>query len=342
MNCKQFNSIGLEEVLHALGHLPVRENAKEAWYLSPFGIESQASFKVDRSRNVWYLFSEGIGGTNTDFMQKYLGTPIKGVLEWASAQNFSSFHQQPTPNRKIPAEYRIDKVMELTHLNLLQYLRERGLSSKVYRYLKEIWFNMKEKPYYAIGFQNRSGGWEVRNPYYKGALLSKDISILNISSECRHSRTPQGQHDEIPTVHHDKIPDAKIVVVEGFMDALSFIEMKGSYQGDLLVLNSTSLLKKTIDALKRYTEINLFLDNDRSGRNCTAKILKAYPHANDYSHIYADHKDLNGYLMERRMQKFLATPKTEAIPKQENNSTEKQEPCKEEKNRPTKGLRRRM
>ncbi|WP_157885746.1 toprim domain-containing protein [Chryseobacterium cucumeris] len=267
-------------------------------------------------------------------MQKYLAISVKGVLEWASAQNFSSFHQQSHQARKTPTEYRIDKVQELTHPNLLQYLGQRGLSSKVYRYVKEIWFTMKEKSYYAIGFQNQSGGWEVRNPYYKGALLGKDISILNISPATQSVGAQQG--------HHDGIPDGKVAVVEGFMDALSFIEMKGSYQGKLLVLNSTSLLKKAIDALKGYIEINLFLDYDKTGKKATNEILKVYPHAKDFSHIYAEHKDLNAYLMAKKQRQAVPAPKAEVLAKQKNDGAEKQESCEEEKNRPTKGLRRRM
>jgi hypothetical protein len=36
MNCKQFNSVKLEEVLQILGHLPTKQNEKEAWFLNPF------------------------------------------------------------------------------------------------------------------------------------------------------------------------------------------------------------------------------------------------------------------------------------------------------------------
>lgn len=52
MNCKQFNSILLEEILLYLGYLPTRQNKKEAWYLSPFANESQASFKLNKRNNV--------------------------------------------------------------------------------------------------------------------------------------------------------------------------------------------------------------------------------------------------------------------------------------------------
>jgi hypothetical protein len=41
MNCKQFNSIKLEEVLVSLGHHPTKQNEKEAWYLNPFSTETK-------------------------------------------------------------------------------------------------------------------------------------------------------------------------------------------------------------------------------------------------------------------------------------------------------------
>ncbi|REC52000.1 hypothetical protein DRF62_16360 [Chryseobacterium piscium] len=101
MNCIQFNSISLEEVLLSLGHLPTKQNEKEAWYLNPFANESQASFKINKSLNKWYLFSEGIGGNNTDFMKKYLNASVNEVLFWAEDQNFSSFQNQKFSNNKL-------------------------------------------------------------------------------------------------------------------------------------------------------------------------------------------------------------------------------------------------
>ncbi|WP_179140050.1 toprim domain-containing protein [Chryseobacterium sp. YR221] len=330
----------MEEVLAFLGHLPTRQNEKEAWYLSPFGAESHASFKVDRRLNLWYLFSEGVGGTTTDFMKKYLNTGIKGVLEWASKHNFSSFPQQSILIRKTPTEYRIEKVMDLHHPNLIDYLRTRGLSSKIHPYVKEIWFSIKEKPYYALGFKNRSGGWELRNAYYKGALLNKDISILHINPAAQNAEHLEVHHDNDLPVSHDGIPACRIAVVEGFVDALSLIEMKGSYQGDLLVLNSVSLLKTAIEYLKGYSEINLFLDNDKAGKNCTAKIKDAYPHAKDFSHIYSDYKDLNQYLMEKRKHQYLATAKESDMQKPKTDDAEKQASTIKETNRIMKRQRR--
>lgn len=331
MNCKQLNSISLEEVLRALGHLPTKQSEKEAWYLSPFGSESQASFKVDKSKNLWHLFSEGIGGTTTDFIQKYFNTSVKGALAWAAEQNFSSFHQQTKPIKSFP-NYHIDKIMDITHPNLILYLHERGLSEKVYPFIKELWFTIENKQLYAVGFKNRSDGWELRNVFYKGALHKKDITLLPLSPET----------ESICTNIISKEAHQKIAVFEGFTDALSFIEMQKSFQGDLLVLNSTAMIKSAIDVLTPYSKISLFLDNDKSGRDCTNTILKSFPHAKDFSYLYSNHKDLNGYLMDKRQRQALPAPKTKPSQQPERDSAEKHEPFKKETNRIKKGMRRRM
>ena len=224
MNCKQFNDIELEEVLASLGHLPTKKTEKEAWYLNPFSNEKQASFKLDITLNQWYLFSEGIGGNNIDFIRKYFKCSISEALSWAREQNFSSFHHQREISKP---NYEILKVKEIENLHLKKYLSQRGLTEKVYPFIKEIHFKINNKNLYAVGFQNQSKGWELRNSFYKGCLGKKDITIIKNNSN-------------------------KIYVFEGFFDALSFIEMKQDFNADLLVLNSISMYKKSKEILMNY------------------------------------------------------------------------------------------
>jgi 5S rRNA maturation endonuclease (ribonuclease M5) len=61
-------------------------------------------------------------------------------------------------------------------------------------------------------------------------------------------------------------------------------------------MNSISLLNRTKEYLKNYSEIHLFLDNDKAGETCKNSILKSFPEAKNHSEIYALHKDLNDYL----------------------------------------------
>ena len=284
MNCKQFNSIKLEEVLFSLGHHPTKQNEKEAWFLNPFATENHASFKLDKRNNIWYLDSEGIGGNNTDFMQKYLNASVKEVLEWAEKQNFFSFQLQNIIQKQnsLKENYQITEIKELQNENLKKYLHQRGLSQIIYPLIKEVHFTIGEKNLYTIGFENRSGGWELRNSFYKGSLLKKDISLINLNNQTENKN---------------------VAVFEGFTDALSFVEMKPFYKGDLLVMNSISLLNRTKEYLKNYSEIHLFLDNDKAGENCKTSILKSFPEAKNHSEIYALHKDLNDYLKSKKENK---------------------------------------
>ncbi|MBV6878768.1 toprim domain-containing protein [Epilithonimonas ginsengisoli] len=286
MNCKQFNSISLEEVLLSLGHLPTKQNEKEAWYLNPFASESQASFKLEKRINAWYLHSEGVGGNNTDFMKKYLNASVNEVLDWAQKQNFSSFHQQAQIKKSEP-NYTIDEILDLQNPNLKQYLQGRGLSPKVYDHIKEVRFTIGSKKLYTIGFENLSGGFELRNAFYKGSLLKKDVSIIDLNSNGQDKSNIQNR-------------DIRgVAVFEGFMDALSFIEMQKSFVGDILVMNSIALLNKSIEHLKNYPDIHLFLDNDNAGIKCRSEIIRSFPAAKDHASFYSNHKDLNEFLIHR-------------------------------------------
>lgn len=272
MNCKRFNAVLLKEILYSLGYVPNKENEKEAWYLSPFGSETQASFKLDKRKNQWYLFSEGVGGNNVDFVKKYFNSSISEVLSWAKDQNFSSFHQQVDSQ---PSNYSITEVNEIKNWNLKKYLNERGLSKKVYPYLKEVKFTINSKKLYAIGIQNLSGGWELRNTFYKGSILKKDISVITNNSD-------------------------KVLVFEGFIDALSFIELQEDFCFDVIILNSISMLGKVKNFIHEYSEICLFLDCDNAGIKATNFLLSEFSQATDYSFLYKDYKDFNEFLVANK------------------------------------------
>ncbi|AZI39173.1 toprim domain-containing protein [Epilithonimonas vandammei] len=187
--------------------------------------------------------------------------------------------------KKSEPNYRIDEILDLQNPNLKKYLQERGLSSKIYEYIKEVRFTIGEKKLYATGFENLSGGFELRNSFYKGSLLKKDISIINLNSNVQ----------DILNIQDKNIKG--VAVFEGFMYALSFIEMQKSFSGEILVMNSIALLNKSIEHLKNYSDINLFLDNDTAGMKCKSQIIKSFPEAKDHCGIYFNHKDLNEFLI---------------------------------------------
>ncbi|MCL1680610.1 toprim domain-containing protein [Elizabethkingia miricola] len=322
MNCKQLNLIDLEEILVQLGHFPTKQNEKESWYINPFSFETKASFKLNKSHNCWYLFSEGIGGNNIDFVKKYYGYSVKEVLVWASAQLFSSFSYQTNndhhlsenklpmlnPTRKVESgllpqsyytksNYKIQKILDLENKNLKRYLKERGVSAKVYPYIREVHFSMNNKQLYALGLENLSGGLELRNSFYKGCVFKKDISFLSIGNVDEGINSETDSHREYVQRNNNKNNYRNVSVFEGMMDMFSFIELQKSYVGDLLVLNSVALLGKAKEYLKSYSNISLFLDNDSVGLKSKTELQTSFPEAIDYGHLYSGHKDLNEFLM---------------------------------------------
>lgn len=131
------------------------------------------------------------------------------------------------------------------------------------------------KRYYAIGFRNDAGGLELRNRFFKGCIPPKDISLkCNSSDVCS--------------------------VFEGFMDYLSAMQL-GIIDSDWLVLNSVSNVEKAVKALQGYERIECFLDNDDAGRRTFQRLHDCFGEkVIDRSSLYADHKDLNGYLLSQR------------------------------------------
>ena len=282
MNCTQFNKISVEEILQSLGHFPTKQTEKEAWFLNPFSKENNASFKLNKRINSWYLFSEGIGGNNIDFMKKYLNASISEVLNWAENQNFSSFHQQTKSQKlfNLPKSYEILEVKEIQHPALIQYLKSRKAENQI-KFLKEIHYQMNDKNYFGVGFKNDSDGYEIRNAYSKICLGKKDITTIKNNSK-------------------------SLLVFEGFFDFLSFKNIEESLENepsDYMILNSVSMINKIKNSLETYEKIDLYFDNDEAGNRAVEIIKNEKIEAEDCRVLYSDFKDLNEWLSLNSPQK---------------------------------------
>lgn len=164
---------------------------------------------------------------------------------------------------------------ELLHPALLGYLSERGIDLAIARtYCREVRYAIGNKHYFAIGFRNDAGGWELRNARFKGASTPKHITSID-----------NGSHTAI--------------LFEGFMDFLSYLSLKKAphLSVDSLVLNSVVNLPKALPFLARHELVHAFLDNDETGRKALSRLADALPASEviDRSGFYRPHKDLNDY-----------------------------------------------
>ncbi|WP_085497559.1 toprim domain-containing protein [Arenibacter troitsensis] len=276
LSCERARAFPIEKALAKLGHFPTRSTEKEAWFLSPFRSETQASFKVSKKLNRWYDHGAGKGGNVIDLICLLNNGTVKEALELIEQDQISfSFQQQPIIKEEQDNTIRVTKVMELTHFALKDYLKSRNISIPTARKLiKEVHYRFKGKAYFALGLKNGSGGWELRNKYVKNSSSPKDVAHIN------NGRT-------------------RLIITEGMFDLLSIMETneKLGLEYDFLVLNSTAFVQKAIEIMKGYSCIDLYLDNDATGKKAAKNFMDHANNSVDRSPLYADFKDMNEWLM---------------------------------------------
>ena len=277
LSCERARAFPIERALAKLGHFPTRTNDKEAWFLSPFRLETQASFKVSKKLNRWYDHGEGIGGNVIDLVCKINKSSVKETLRFLEQDRASfSFQQQPVLSNDNHNGIQILHARPIRHYGLLKYLFERRISiSTASAICMEVHYLNKGRRYFAIGLKNVSGGWELRNNYYKNSSSPKDIT-------------------------HIKNGNEKLIVTEGIFDLLSILEgtEESNLEYDFLVLNSTAFLKKGMKIIDSYSQIDLYLDNDQNGKGATQKLMARSNICLDKSILYEGFKDMNEWLVE--------------------------------------------
>jgi hypothetical protein len=277
INCETARGFSITKALEKLGQFPCRESEKEAWFLSPFRSESQASFKVSKTKNRWYDHGIGEGGNVIDLVCRIQNCSVKEALDYLAQQESSfSFQQQELFEGEESQRIVIRIVRNITYPALEQYLRSRGIPIVTAKtFCKEVHYQCRGKRYFALGLVNKSGGWELRNKYFKGSTTPKDLSLF--------------------THGHPSL-----AVVEGMFDLLSLVVIFPTIQAthDLLVLNSISLADKAAPVLGNYNTIDLYLDNDSGGKTLSEKLVKEYPNSIDHSDEYKGFKDLNEWLLK--------------------------------------------
>ena len=286
MNIKKIKQIKLQDFLASMGFKPVKQYGVNFMYLSPLRTEKHASFKVNTEINQWYDFGIGRGGNIIDLAELLYNSSDVSYLIHQIERNAPSSVSGSLPTVKpITPQNSFEhlQVLPITHPALIKYLEERCIDVETARTVcKELHFDTRGKHYFGIGFPNIAGGYEIRNPFFKGCIAPKDISHF-----------------------YAEEPKKVCFVFEGFMDFLSFMTLRklknpqqtGLSLQDYLVLNSVTNIHKTAKRLSRYDSVQCFLDNDEAGRNAYLQLSKELRKSiTDASTLYNGFKDLNEYL----------------------------------------------
>ena len=283
MNIDQIKKIKLQEFLAIIDCKPVKQYGVNLMYLSPLRTEKHASFKVNTELNLWYDFGIGRGGNIIDLAELLYHSSDVSYLIHQIERNAPSCVSVSLPTAKPNTpqnSFENLQVLSISHPALIKYLGERCIDIEIARTVcKELHFDTRGKHYFGIGFPNIAGGYEIRNPFFKGGITPKDISLF-----------------------HNEESKQSCFVFEGFIDFLSFMMLRrkendGLKRQDYLVLNSVSNVKKALEPLSHYENVQCFLDNDEAGRKAYQALLMGLKvPVIDSSGLYADCKDLNEFL----------------------------------------------
>ena len=271
--------IPLADFLARLGHEPVRRSGNELWYIAPYRGERTPSFRVNVAKQLWYDFGLGKGGDiftlagefaqSVDFMEqaRFIAKAANMVVDRSEKPTY-----QPKPAE--PAFEGVEAV-PLLRSPLTDYLAERGIPYAVAsHHCFRLNYGVRGKRYFAVGFPNMAGGYEVRSRHFKGCIPPKDVSLVKLENTAADVCS----------------------VFEGFMDFLSAATL-GLETGDCLVLNSVSNVEKAMKHLDAYGRINCFLVRDEAGRRTLDVLGKRHSgRICDRSALYDGCKDLNEYL----------------------------------------------
>ena len=289
MNIAEAKNIPLADYLRSIGIMPCKRQGNNLWYYSPLRNETEPSFKVNLSRNEWYDFGMGKGGNIINFTLEHQETNsipdalqiIAGKVPAVTSGSFSFRRLE-----SLPGFTDID-IQPLSNPALLQYLKERNIHlSFAKQECKEIHFTTNGKRYFAIGFENELGGYELRNKYFQGCLSPKGITnIQNGNDSC--------------------------CIFEGFMDYLSYLTLKTKHtsrqqnitkERDYIILNSVANLPKALDLISGYETKLCFLDNDKAGTEARLTITDRCSYkVSDQSVYYRKYKDLNDFLCGKKL-----------------------------------------
>lgn len=286
MEINNVKDISIKGYLAERGIYPVKGHPTYGMYKSPFRDEKTASFKVDFRANLWYDFGAGEGGSIIDLVMKI--QQCNFIQATAFLENQTNNYVKKDQHTYIPTNTHknaetsltVTAVKPLENSKLLTFLQSRKINTNIAKsFCKEVHYQIGGRNYFALGFANDVGGYELRNPQFKGCIPPKEITTFD-----RKTTT--------------------VNLFEGFMDYLSLLTLQvGQADVSAVVLNSVNKLEKAVPFLLKHIKINAFLDNDEAGKQALEKLRKLNLPIVDISKRYAEFKDVNDYLCGKKLVK---------------------------------------
>jgi hypothetical protein len=283
LNAKELKEqASLVNLLARLGFQPVKKSTREHLYRSMLrDSDTKPSFSVNDELGVWFDHGTLKGGNIIDFglayWKQFSFNEVVEKIQEICAVTPNNRITRPRSPVKIP-HYIIEEIKDLgTHPAITAYIKSRGIFEIAIDRMNEVYYYVEDdkgqrKHFFAAGWQNENGSWEVRNKYFKGCLGHKGITFIP---------------------GHKK----NLTVFEGYINYLSWKAENPSVNDSVLILNTLALLIAGIAKAKEFSSIDIYFDRDAAGHVATKEFVKALPYATDRSEAYLNYNDYNDKLV---------------------------------------------
>lgn len=172
---------------------------------------------------------------------------------------------------------------------LLDFLNALGISPEIAQYYFHevcVYNKQTREKLITLGFPNEDEGWELINPFFKGAIGSPSISFIRASSP-----KPESIH-----------------IFKDCLDFLSFLSKLGGKKilADTIVLHSINCLPQIKPYIQNYgyKQVYSWMSNDRKGQQAKEYIQNLISSEEETKHkamnkLYAPYKDLSKWYQQQ-------------------------------------------
>lgn len=244
--------VTLPNLLSKLGFKPVNEKDDVLIYQNVLKINSKPSFSVNTKIDAWFDQGSKIGGGLLDFVSAYwpeldLDTGMERAKTLCSQVSFLfTERKRKRLAVKLPC-YRIEKTGDIGfNRELNSFLEKQGIWHQVPEIFKEVYYYYTDHKgsktrFFALGWCNENGGWEVRCAKFNGCLGLRGMTFL------------EGDTD----------------LLNVFTDINGYILWYGRNTGNLsqpsvLIINGQEFLSAAISRSKQYGKVEVFLTKGTS------------------------------------------------------------------------------
>ncbi|MDR3715854.1 MAG: hypothetical protein P4L51_23820 [Puia sp.] len=276
---EEVNSIDIVSFLESIDVYPTRISYPHYWYKSLLSKKKTSNFRVQRKLNLWNDFDLNEGGTLVQFCERYYNCSEEEVLK-----KFIGIEKLKEVPRVAPRYFKSDtsqisnlQIRPLVTRPLLAFLSSRRIDHAIAQnFCAEAHYEIGEMKYYAISFENRSGGFELQNKFFRGQDGPIDFTLIDNKT-------------------------GLLCVFVDFLDFLSFVTIcKGQPipQADFLILNELGLMDACQDVICSHQKTLLYFPNTPAATKAVQRAVSWSNSIADQRAIYSHYESVNQWLCQ--------------------------------------------